>query len=149
MWVCLHVKSEKGFTLIEMLITFSILLVILAIITPFIQVIFNSTTENNLHEWNVFVQQMKLEFREATIVTVSNENKILSFKNNQNQTIKYELYGTQLRRRVNDTGHEILIQNVKSISFDTEMNGVMVKLNTLENNSYQALITTFKKTQVN
>jgi competence protein ComGF len=71
------VSNDRGFTLVEMLVTFSILLVILSFITPFLSVVFRDNNEQfNKLEWQILIQQMKMEVREASEITVSKNSSV-------------------------------------------------------------------------
>ena len=45
---------------------------------------------------------------------------------NNNETIYYEKYGSNIRRRVNSTGHETLLQNVADVTFTRVQNTVKI-----------------------
>ena len=119
---CLKLKfvgslNEKAFTLIEVLIAFSIFTTIIFFMTPVFQIILtNKDTEASLQamEWEVFSSQIKKEIRMSTRAEVVSGRLILT---KDTETIQYEKYGTNLRRRVNSTGHEIILQNVSQYSF--------------------------------
>jgi competence protein ComGF len=76
-------------------------------------------------EWEVFTSQIKKEIRMSTSITVLNQTLLLQ---KDGQTIFYEKYGTNLRRRVDYKGHEILLQNVGTFQFEKIGNGIRVKL---------------------
>ncbi|SMQ82844.1 competence protein ComGF [Bacillus sp. OV166] len=116
--------NEKAFTLIEVLIAFSIFTTIIFFMTPVFQIILtNKDTEASLQamEWEVFSSQIKKEIRQSTSAEVISGRLILT---KDTETIQYEKYGTNLRRRVNSTGHEIILQNVSQYSFTIINNAV-------------------------
>ncbi len=76
-------------------------------------------------EWEVFISQIKKEVRMSTSVTVLNQTILLQ---KDGETIIYEKYGTNLRRRVDYKGHEILLQNIGSFQFEKLRNAVRVNL---------------------
>ncbi|WML42216.1 competence type IV pilus minor pilin ComGF [Neobacillus sp. OS1-2] len=109
--------NEKAFTLIEVLIAFSIFSTIIFFMTPIFQIILNTKAndaELQSMEWEVFCSQVKKEIRLATSATVVSDRLILD---KDTETIQYEKYGSNLRRRVNSTGHEIILQNVSQVTF--------------------------------
>ena len=130
---CLKLKSvgtlnEKGFTLIEALIAFSIFLTIIFFTTPVFQISLNNKdAEKNLQamEWEVFSSQIKKEIRLSTRAELLSNRLILT---KDSETIQYEKYGTSLRRRVNSTGHEVILQNVAQHSFTISNNSVNIKV---------------------
>lgn len=143
-------KSNKGFTFLEMLLTFSILLVILSFISPFLHVISKNTNlEFNKLEWEVFVQQVKMEIREANEVMINNKNDTVTFKNPRGQTILYEKYGDKIRRRVDGMGHEILLQQINHVSFHHKNKLIIISVMTSDGDTYETSMTSFKRTEVN
>ncbi|WP_159439939.1 competence type IV pilus minor pilin ComGF [Bacillus sinesaloumensis] len=141
-------KSERGFTFVEMLITFSILLVILSFITPFLSVVFRENSEQfNKLEWQILVQQMKMEIREARDITISNNNSV-SFYNIAGDSVSFEKYNNQIRRRVNRKGHEVLLQQITDVKFEPKPNGFLISVLTVDGKNYQAIITAFTPVEV-
>jgi competence protein ComGF len=60
-------------------------------------------------------------------------------KNDNDETVIYEKYGSNLRRRVNFTGHEIVLQNVDQYIFSLQRNAVKVTVKHL-NGKVQSFI---------
>lgn len=119
--------NENAFTLIEVLIAFSIFTTIIFFMTPVFQIILsNRDTETTLQtmEWEVFSSQIKKEIRLSTCAEVVSGRLILT--EDTSETIQYEKYGTNIRRRVNSTGHEIILQNVSQYSFTILNNTVKI-----------------------
>lgn len=88
-------------------------------------------------EWEVFCNQIKKEIRVCTSAAVINGRLVLT---NNTDTIIYEKYGNTLRRRVNSTGNETLLQNVSSYSFVMVKNGVMITVTDLTGKNYRAVL---------
>ncbi|MDR4888920.1 competence type IV pilus minor pilin ComGF [Fredinandcohnia sp. QZ13] len=142
------VNNEKGFTLVEMLVTFSILLVILAFIAPFLSVIYRDSGEQfNKLEWQILLQQMKMEIREAREITVSSSGSV-SFYNVAGDVVSFEKYTDKIRRRVNSKGHELLLQHITDVTFEPRTNGFMIKVLTVDGKTYQALISSLTAVEV-
>ncbi|MEH7224579.1 competence type IV pilus minor pilin ComGF [Bacillus sp. JJ1566] len=134
------VSNEKGFTFVEMLVTFSILLVILSFITPFLGIVFRENDEQfNKLEWQILIQQMKMEIREASEISVSS-SEYVSFNNPAGDIVSFEKYMDKIRRRVNKRGHEILLQNITDVTFELKTNGFLITVVTVDGKTYQALI---------
>jgi competence protein ComGF len=119
-------NNERGFTFLEMLVSFSVFLLILtflgALLTLFKE---HGTGGINKLEWEVFIQQAKQEMYQSRQVTQNNTTH--RFSKSNGETVTYELYGTSIRRRVNGTGHEILLQNVSGVRYDPLVNGVLIE----------------------
>ncbi|WP_231507608.1 competence type IV pilus minor pilin ComGF [Bacillus sp. UNC41MFS5] len=128
--------NDDAFTLIEVLISFSIFTTIIFFMTPLFQIILNNKdTEASLQamEWDVFSSQIKKEIRLSSRAEVISNRLILT---KEAETIQYEKYGTNLRRRVNSTGHEILLQNVSQYSFTLINNAVKIDVTDLRGRKY-------------
>ena len=128
--------NEKAFTLLEVLIALSIFSVIALFMSPIFQIILNnkdSQAELQAMEWEVFCSQMKKEIRLSTKAQVVSGRLILT---KDADTIQYEKFGSNLRRRVNSTGHEILLQNVSEYSFSILNNSVKVMVKDLSGKEY-------------
>lgn len=134
-------NDERGFTLPEMLIAFSIFLLITSFIPLFMKVMFiNSEQKRGLNkmEWEVFLQQIKMELRESKAITI-NEGKIHFGKYN-GETVTFEKYNTSIRRQVNSRGHEILLQNIKELKFSSAGNGFSLEVVDGADQSFSARI---------
>jgi competence protein ComGF len=141
-------KEQEGFTLIEMLICLSIFFIIF-LITPRLQPFLFSMHEYkgiSLFEWNVFLKQTEIEFREA--VSIQETGEKLRFRSRTNELITYQLNGTRLIRKVNQSGYEILLQNVRSVTFQLSENKLSITAVDTQNTTYTRLITRFHAFEV-
>jgi competence protein ComGF len=136
--------DNRGFTLLEMLLSFTIFIMIASFIPLFLQLAAFPSEKNklNLLEWEVFLQQAKIEIREASELEV--KDGVLYLKNLYGQNVSYEQYNHSLRRRVDGTGHEILLKNIKSVSFQIVTNGCIVVVTDLNENEFRAKIKSFQ-----
>lgn len=128
--------NERAFTLIEVLIALSIFTTITFFMTPVFQIILNyKDTQASLQamEWEVFSSQIKKEIRFSSRAEVVSNRLYLT---KDIETIQYEKYGSNLRRRVNSTGHEIILQNVSQYSFTLVDNAVKVTVTDLWGKEY-------------
>jgi competence protein ComGF len=133
-------SNEKAFTLLEVLFAFSIFTIIIFFMTPVFQIILNnkdSHAQIQAMEWEVFCSQIKKEIRLSTRAQVIANRLILT---KDTETIQYEKYGSNLRRRVNSTGHEILLQNVSQYSFTLLNNAVKVHVTDLWGKEYSVVV---------
>lgn len=130
-------NNERGFTFLEMLVSLSVFMLILTFFVGLLALIKEPKTDGiNKLEWEVFIQQAKLEINQST--QVSNLNSTLKFSKNNGETVTYELYGTSIRRRVNGTGHEILLQNVSGVRYEMLINGVAIETIDKHNNVFKS-----------
>lgn len=129
-------SNETGFTLIEVLLALSMLLIIVFFMGPIFQTILqNQASQKALQsmEWEVFCMQMKKEIRLSSKAEVVSGRLILT---KDGETVYYEKYGSYLRRRVNSLGHEILLQNVSNYSFTKMPNRILVTVTDLKGKNY-------------
>ncbi len=93
---------------------------------PIFQIILNTKdkqTSIQAMEWEVFCSQIKKEIRMSSHAEVLSARLILT---KDSDTVIYEKYGSNLRRRVNSNGHEIILQNVSQYTFSIFKNVVTV-----------------------
>ncbi|MFZ7945380.1 MULTISPECIES: competence type IV pilus minor pilin ComGF [Bacillaceae] len=129
-------SNERAFTLIEVLIAFSIFSTIIFFMSPIFQILLNTkSNDSNLQamEWEVFSSQIKKEVRLASRADVSSGRLILT---KGSEIIQIEVYGTNIRRRVNSTGHEIMLQNVSQSSFSVTNNVVKINVTDIRGKEY-------------
>lgn len=120
--------NNKGFTLLELLYSLTIFCLIVSFIPiTFQYVLHEEPIQKRLQhlEWEVFISQLKKELRMSDQATVSN-NKVYLWKNGE--IIIYEKYGSNIRRRVDYTGHEIVFQKVNAVTFHVIKNGIKINM---------------------
>ncbi|MDP4162831.1 MAG: competence type IV pilus minor pilin ComGF [Bacillota bacterium] len=135
--------NHNGFTLIEALAALSVFLLIVFFMAPVFQIIMNNNDlklKNQQMEWDVFCSQMKKEVRMGTKADVLNNSLFLT---NGPDTIIYEKNGSNLRRRVNYTGNEIILQNVKEVVFTPLKNAIKVNVIDLMGKEYEVIVYSF------
>jgi competence protein ComGF len=87
-------------------------------------------------EWTVFCSQIKKEIRMSSRAEVVSGKLFLT---KGADTIIYEKYGSNIRRRVNSTGHEIILQNVGEFTFTLLNNAVKVTVRDIWDNEYSCI----------
>lgn len=118
--------TQKGFTLIEVILSLFFFLIIVAFIPLIIQFIPESGTVETVAEKEVriFFNQLAMEVREASSISISGTTLVLIKPNGQLITI--EKYGNHLRRRVNQQGHDLFLRNIAQVRYEYATNGVIV-----------------------
>lgn len=135
-------KREQGFTFLEVLFCLSILLLLVTLVPHIIPKQISKVDKKFLDfEWSIFLEQIQIEFREATSVTVIN-NKLLLQKNN-GQMVKYEKSGNDIVRTVDNKGYEIMLQHITSISFELQTLSLNVHVIDLDRQDHSGMITRF------
>ncbi|MDX8364255.1 competence type IV pilus minor pilin ComGF [Cytobacillus sp. IB215665] len=150
MWLYKQIiRTAKGFTLIEVLLSLSIFLLIVAFLPTMIAIVFPNYDNNdqiNNQEWELFLQQARIELREAIAINVNSNTLYLT--TSHQKTISYEQYKTILRRRVDGTGHEVLIQNISSVIFRPVTEGIIIQVIDLSGELYEERISSMVTLEV-
>ncbi|NRG47610.1 prepilin-type N-terminal cleavage/methylation domain-containing protein [Bacillus sp. CRN 9] len=132
--------NERGFTLLEMLFGFSIFLILMSFIPLSLKLVAShSMFEARVQslEWKVFVNQLKKEVRMSERM-LNRSNQLVLIKDGD--TVSYERYRENIRRRVNMQGHEIVLQQVDTVQYEATPSGVKVIYKDLYNQEHQALL---------
>jgi len=125
----LYVKviiNKSGFILVDMLFSLFIFVVVVSFLPFFLQLILDAQPmEKQLQniEWEIFAQQLKKEVRMSESIHID-QNKLFLYENGE--TVQYEWYSNKIRRRVNVSGHEVVLQGVEMVQFSSISNGVKV-----------------------
>lgn len=133
-------QNEKAFTLIEVLFAFSIFMTIVFFMVPVLHIVLDNKDSNGRlqeMEWEVFCSQIKKEIRISSKAEVVSGRLVLT---NNNESINYEKYGSNLRRRVNSSGHETLLQNVSSVTFTRINNSVKITVKDVWGKEYYVVV---------
>lgn len=115
-------KKEAGFTLIEM-IACLLLLSMFFLLLPRLHIMGIENTHSkglNDWEWDVFLGQMQLEFREVSSgrkIALENGGNILRFQLRNGDQVTYEKLNSNLIRKVNMRGREFILQRIEAISY--------------------------------
>lgn len=122
----------NGYTLIEMLLAFNIFMLISLFLLAAISFLrsqeygANLTTEMT---WTLFVQQTKKELFTAQQIELSDEKiEFVIERGKQLETVSYEKYNNLLRRRVNQSGHEVLLFHVKAFKSRVVPGGIELEI---------------------
>ncbi|TYR82427.1 competence protein ComG [Priestia megaterium] len=137
-------KNEKGFTLLEMLISFCLFLMIISfipILVPVMKQVYNPPSIMNEMEWEIFMNQLSKEYRQAKHVTVQGSTLTLSM--HDERAVVYEQFENKIRRRVNSSGHEVVLQYVKKVYYKKKNHQLNVQVINEQNQTRQQTITNF------
>ncbi|MCK0472589.1 competence type IV pilus minor pilin ComGF [Halalkalibacter sp. APA_J-10(15)] len=106
-------RTNKGFTLFEMLIVLMILLVIASMIPLIITTVIEQMKPGNVKEQEVtvFFQYLDRDVRETISVDYSHDHLVLT-KGNKD-VIRYQMWNeNRVRRNVNGLGHVLMLEDV-------------------------------------
>ncbi|MEH7111906.1 competence type IV pilus minor pilin ComGF [Neobacillus niacini] len=138
-------SNEKAFTLLEVIFALSIFTIIVFFMVPLFQIMLENKDINGRlqeMEWDVFCSQIKKEIRISSKVEVISGRLVLT---NNNESIYYEKYGSNIRRRVNSTGHETLLQNVSLVTFTRIKNSVEIFVVDVWGKEYRVVVHSYIK----
>ncbi len=134
-------KSNNGFTFTEVLIAFSIFLIIAALIPRLIQLLSYEQSFLQQTEASLFIQQLTLDLQKAATVNVDNQTLYLQQSNNE--LVTYGYFQQRIRRQVNGKGQEIVFQKVAEVKFTSWKNGIEIWVKDIFQQTYEARITHF------
>ncbi|MCM3002457.1 competence type IV pilus minor pilin ComGF [Priestia koreensis] len=137
-------KNQKGFTLLEMLISlslFSFLIAFQPLLMNLIKQFHQADETIELQEWEIFIQQLTFDLREATEFRIQEQKLLLITKDNL--AVTYERYGNKARRQVDGRGHEIVLQGIKTIVFSRSTAGITVATIALDDRHFKQRISSF------
>ena len=120
-------KNEKGLTLLELMLTLTILMSIIWVIPLLMSAaLHDAGADFQQEEASLFFHLFSKEVREAANVAHSRGSVDVTKKDGT--MVKYEMYGSSIRRRVNNTGHEIVLQEVRGFVVEITGSKVMIEV---------------------
>ncbi len=136
----LRIKTERGFTLVEILLALSILIFIL-LVTPTVwsNLVFHPDTER--YAVQQFFHTATDEVQQHQLAEQNNYQLILA-TNTIDQVI-ISRYNDTIRRQVNRTGHEILLRDVEQFNIDYTDRYLLIKLTMNSGMKYEKVVTLF------
>ncbi|MBU5594774.1 prepilin-type N-terminal cleavage/methylation domain-containing protein [Amphibacillus sp. MSJ-3] len=135
-------SNEHGFTLIEMLISFSILSFLL-LITPTIWTYLNYQPQTERFSVHQFFHVITDEVQLYQVLGDSHDS--LSLQTIDQKHILISKYKDTIRRQVNRAGHEVLMRDVQSFEVKYFDHYLVIKLRLKSGNLYEKVITKFNK----
>ncbi|WP_170289379.1 competence type IV pilus minor pilin ComGF [Metabacillus lacus] len=139
----MYSKSE-GYTFPNMLLSLLVFILIAAAFPLFLSFSLKLTVpakDLRPFEWHLAVKQLQREFAEGRDFVIKPQE--ISFKNTNGQTVSYQKYASLIRRQVDGKGHEVILQNIYSISFLEVRGGTMLTVNSLARKEYTASFRSF------
>lgn len=141
-------KGEAGFTLLEMLLCV-LFLSIFFLLVPRLHSLFIEkpySKQINSWEWDVFMEQVQLEFRESQKgkgIKLENQEDLLFFQMDNGANVTYELLGNNVVRKVNALGMEIILQKVSSLSYDVTPHVLTIHAQDISGKMYHGVATRY------
>lgn len=136
----LRIKTERGFTLVELLLSLSILFFIL-LVTPTVWSNIEFDAETERYAVQQFFHTATDEVQQNRIAEQNNHQIILA--TTAIDQIIISRYNDTIRRQINRTGHEILLRNVEQFNIDYTDRYLLIKLTMNSGMKYEKVITLF------
>lgn len=103
--------------MLEMLFSFSVFCMVASFLPLMFNILFQQQSIDGRiqeMEWGLFVNQLKKEIQSSDYVdVVKGELAVI----NGEDVVTFQKYEALLRRRVNGKGHEVVLQNIRSVNF--------------------------------
>lgn len=133
-----YLNKEKGFTFISMLLAFSILVMILPLISYTMKAVDVPTNidELSVQQFFLFLQD---EIRNSHEIDVRSSQLHLEQINARGSVI-IKQHKDVIHRQINNTGHEIFLRDVDTVQFLKKPYGIYVSVKLLEGGNYEKVI---------
>ncbi|WNF37796.1 competence type IV pilus minor pilin ComGF [Bacillaceae bacterium IKA-2] len=132
-------KKQAGFTFLEVLIAFLIFLVIASLTPQFFKLISFQPKLLQRAETGIFFQQLAIDVHHSANVEVV--NNIVYLQQGNDKTVTYAYFHNRIRRQVNNTGQEIVLQKVAVVQFTQWKNGIDVSVTDIYNQRHESRVT--------
>lgn len=111
------IKQDKGFSLVEVLLSLTITLMIMSSLPFFYRMFFslNELNNNQTVEVHQLFEFISLEVKGSQKINVTSTQLLITKPTGE--IVSIERYGDLIRRRVNFTGHEPLLYSISSVRF--------------------------------
>lgn len=137
-------RKDNGFTLVEMLVSLSIFIVISSfaagLFTFFKTGLVEQSSSINQKEWEVFISQLKQDVWISTSRQVTGNRLYLVV---EEDVILIEQYQDKVRRRLNGTGHEVMLQEISRLEVDTNGRVVTITIYDKQGKSFSRKVRPF------
>ncbi|EOP51218.1 competence protein ComG [Bacillus cereus] len=146
-------KKEAGFTLIEMIACF-LLLSMFFLLLPRLHIMGIENTHSkglNDWEWDVFLGQMQLEFREVISgrkIERENDWNILRFQLRNDDEVTYEKVNSNLIRKVNMRGREVILQRIEAISYKLTPQLLYIRVKDIGGEIYEGVVVRYSEIEI-
>lgn len=145
-------KLEVGFTLLEMIICL-FLLSLFFLLLPRLHLIGIEHAQKELNdwEWDVFLGQVQLEFREVSFgenIALENGGSILHFRLRNGDEVTYEKVNNHLIRKVNMRGKEFILQKVEMVSYELTPHLLVINVKDMRGEIYEGVVVRYSEMEI-
>ncbi|MFG6148531.1 competence type IV pilus minor pilin ComGF [Halobacillus sp. B23F22_1] len=138
----MHLYNERAFTFVETMISLIVISILLSISLPTIKLVKSPSYFNELAVFQFFTF-IENETNSSSKITVSERQIIIT--DVDDREIEVSLYGDDVRRRVNEKGHELLIHDLKDITFSMQDHLLSIHVTTVNGGDYHKKIPVFQQ----
>jgi len=132
-----YLHNNSGFTLINSLLRIAMLMLSLPIlVTLLAKVSVNDSSESLQIQQLFYLIQQEINDAE-NMYTAQNR---LYLKTRTNEIVSIELYGQTIRRRVDQSGHEIYARNILNVQFVELSYGIQMSVQTNKGETYETIL---------
>ncbi|EEM87880.1 ComG operon protein 6 [Bacillus thuringiensis serovar pulsiensis BGSC 4CC1] len=103
-------------------------------------------------EWDVFLGQVQLEFREVSFVekiVPENRESMLRFHLRTGDEVTYEKLNNHLIRKVNMRGREVILQNVEMVSYEVTPHLLFINVKDRSGIIYEGVAIRYSEMEIN
>lgn len=103
-------------------------------------------------EWDVFLGQVQLEFREVSFVekiVPENRESMLRFRLRTGDEVTYEKLNNHLIRKVNMRGREVILQNVERVSYEVTPHLLFINVKDRSGIIYEGVAIRYSEMEIN
>ncbi|EEL86168.1 ComG operon protein 6 [Bacillus cereus AH1272] len=102
-------------------------------------------------EWDVFLGQMQLEFREVISgrkIERENDWNILRFQLRNDDEVTYEKVNSNLIRKVNMRGREVILQRIEAISYKLTPQLLYIRVKDIGGEIYEGVVVRYSEIEI-
>src|SRR5699024_10853196 len=131
-------NNEKGFSMISMLITITIIFVTLPFFSYLLSHLSSSSHQEffSVTQFFLFLRDDLIESPRVEIV----DTQSINYELRNGEIAEISKYNDIVRRRVQGKGHEVFLRDVKKLSLKRISNGIQVELTTEQGEIYEKQI---------
>lgn len=139
-------SSDRGFTLISMLIAMTILVLTL----PFVYYALSALQIKQTYTEALSVQQLFMQLRNDIIAASSADIadnqlyiRFIDQSDNIEKTARFSQYNNSIRRQINEQGHEIYLHQVSNVFFEEQSNAIFLTITMESGEVYEKTLYTY------
>ncbi|WP_415273173.1 competence type IV pilus minor pilin ComGF [Bacillus siamensis] len=121
-------SKQTGFTLLNVLFSLAVCLFLSSTLSPVLHLFLSGQSDNggiDSREYHIAVQQIMNECKQAETVKPEDGGRALSCRKTGGEEVRFEIYHTMIRKRVNGKGHVPILHHAASLTAGVK-NGLLL-----------------------